>query len=90
MFVRCHTTTSTSVRSFHEWKEEWEFEPEPFRKEDSIHEACLIMKYGGLKCLDPDNANVTIAACPDKMVFYRGDEPKYYVLIGMKAEYNRG
>ena len=83
-------TTYTTVRSFHAWKEEWDFDPEHFRKEDPIHEAHLTRKCGVFKWLDPDYANTTITACPDKMVFYRGDGPKHYVLIGMKPEYDRG
>ena len=61
-------TSGEAVRVFRAWKEGWE-KKKIGPKGDSVFEARLGRKYGGLSWLDCDMGDVLMTANPDNMWF---------------------
>ena len=76
------------VRRFNAWQEQWE-KRKIGPQGDSVFEARLVRKYGGLKWVDCDEGDILCKSHPDHMWFEKKRGQNRYHVIGMNEGYNQ-
>ena len=77
-----------AVRVFRAWKEGWE-KKKVGPKGDSVFEAMLVRKHGGLSWLDCDMGDVLMTANPDNMWFDKKHGNNEYHVHATKVGYDK-
>ena len=82
-----NTFDDNEERVFNSWKESWEtYTLKPTG--DSILEAGMFSKYGGIQWIDPDNGYVKVIANPERMWFQKNQGNNHYDVLATMESYD--